>query len=117
MKFLRHILRRSQPIRLDDSAFGLLTYNRLNDDWMGTLGPGDCKEDVEVTVYAGKGGPSERQRELFTELKRRLTDLPAVIEAPLAASAKPQAVRTLPQGSLGTERRWPPALPGGILIL
>lgn len=69
-----------RPLSIDDPTFGRIVYHRGSRAWEGAISPPFAEQEVGLVVEADEGGPSERQRQFYDELKSRYADLRTMIE-------------------------------------
>jgi hypothetical protein len=103
--FLKRLLGWGRPIR-DDPVFGRLRYDdRSVPTWVGKASIPPLDDDVRLYVDAPLTGPTEGQRQLFLELKRRYAELMPELRRPLFDASR--------LWREGWRQALPPDLPAG----
>ena len=77
----------TSDLELDDPTFGHLRGHRSGDCvyWEAVDRFTEHGQDAIVRIFGEESGPTDRQRELFTELRRRYPQLREMMAEPLAA--------------------------------
>lgn len=100
MKWLKAMLRRLGPKRIDDPVFGSLLFMKMPDasksywEGAGTFTPTSRK--IEYFIDGDENGPHPGAEEFYREIETRYTDLLRAVRPTLAAEFQQWVGRALP---------------------